>query len=107
MVNELSVELTLWLSVVSALIYQCSLLNMDFKLKHNILGVGKRMSCKVLEMIFVRLVKVLFISPRDYIALAGTLSHCNEKSGLDVIQTPKSFSDGTTLSLELDPSSFM
>ena len=38
------------------------------------------------------MVKVLFISPRDCIALAEALSHCNEKSGLDAIQTPKSFS---------------
>ena len=56
---------------------------------------------------FVSLVKVLFISPRDCIALAEALSHCNEKSGLDVIQTLKSFYNDTTLSLELDSSSFI
>ena len=50
---------------------------------------------------FVRLVKVLFIIPTDCIALAEAFSHCNVKSGLDVIQTPKSFYDDTTVSLEL------
>ena len=35
------------------LIYQCSLLNTDSKLKHNVLSVDERMSCKVLEMIFL------------------------------------------------------
>ena len=53
MVNELSLELTSWLFVVSVLIYQYSLLDMDSRLKHNILGVGKHMSCKVLEMILL------------------------------------------------------
>ena len=53
MVNELSLELALWLSVVSVLIYQCFLLNMDSRFKHNILGVGEHMSCKVLEMILL------------------------------------------------------
>ena len=41
MVNELSLELALWLSVVSVLIDQCFLLNTDSRLKHNILGVGE------------------------------------------------------------------
>ena len=44
-------ELTSWLSVLSILTYQCSLLSVDSKLKHNILGVDEHMSCKVLEMV--------------------------------------------------------
>ena len=50
---------------------------------------------------------------RDCTALAEALLHCNVKSSLDsninVIQTPKFFSDDTTLSLELviDPPSFI
>ena len=49
MVDELSLELTSWLPVVSVLIYQCYLLNMDSKLKHNILSVGECMSYKVFK----------------------------------------------------------
>ena len=60
MVNELSLELTSWLSVVSVLIYQYSLPDMDSRLKHNILGVGEPMSCKVLEMIFCQVGKSSF-----------------------------------------------
>ena len=36
----------------------------------------------------VKWVKVLFISPRDCIALAEALSHCIVESGLGVIQIP-------------------
>ena len=44
--------------------------------------------------------------PRDCIALAEALLYCNVKSGLDVIQIPKSFSDDITLSLEIDHHSY-
>ena len=82
---------------------------MDSKLKHNILSADGCMY--VLNSIrkdsFVKWVKVLFISPRDCMALAEALSQCIVKSDLDVIQTPKSFSKDTTLNLELDLSSFI
>ena len=42
--------------------------------------------------------KVLLISPRDRIALAEALSQCSVKLGLEVIHTPKSFSDETASS---------
>ena len=56
----------------------------------------------------VRCLKVFFISSRDYIALEVLLhSHYNVKSGLEVIQTYKFFSNDTMLSLEIDSSSFI
>ena len=77
---------------------------MGSKLRHNILGVDERMSCIVSRMIsLVRWVNVLFINPRDCIALADALSHCSEKFGLDVIHTPRSFSDDAIPSLVLVP----
>ena len=56
---------------------------------------------------FVKWIKVLFISPRDCMALAEALSQCIVKLDLDVIQTPKSYSEDTTLNLEFDLSSFI
>ena len=53
MINELSLKLALWLSVVSVLIYQSSLLDMNSRLKHSILGVGEHLFSKVLEMILL------------------------------------------------------
>jgi len=40
-------------------------------------------------------------------ALAEALSQCSVKSGLEVIHTPRSFSDETTLSLVQEPPAFI